>query len=109
MKSLCELVRVKFISNQTVLNYVCNFYQFWREKNVYISHRNFSHLRLTKELCFHCYIKNVCFVNRVYFDWLFQTGALVHSYRGTGGIFEVCWNHRGDKVLKWEQAHQMAQ
>jgi len=22
----------------------------------------------------------------------------VHSYRGTGGIFEVCWNHRGDKV-----------
>ena len=29
---------------------------------------------------------------------LFQTGALVHSYRGTGGIFEVCWNHRGDKV-----------
>lgn len=27
-----------------------------------------------------------------------QTGALVHTYRGTGGIFEVCWNHRGDKV-----------
>ena len=27
-----------------------------------------------------------------------QTGSLVHSYRGTGGIFEVCWNHRGDKV-----------
>lgn len=22
----------------------------------------------------------------------------MHSYRGTGGIFEVCWNHRGDKV-----------
>jgi hypothetical protein len=19
-------------------------------------------------------------------------------YRGSGGIFEVCWNHRGDKV-----------
>ena len=29
---------------------------------------------------------------------LLQSGALVHSYRGTGGIFEVCWNHRGDKV-----------
>lgn len=29
---------------------------------------------------------------------LFQTGALVHSYRGTGGIFEVCWNSTGDKV-----------
>lgn len=28
----------------------------------------------------------------------FQTGALVHSYRGTGGIFEVCWNSVGDKV-----------
>lgn len=27
-----------------------------------------------------------------------QTGALVHSYRGTGGIFEVCWNAAGDKV-----------
>lgn len=22
----------------------------------------------------------------------------MHSYRGTGGIFEVCWNARGDKV-----------
>ena len=30
--------------------------------------------------------------------YIFQSGALVHSYRGTGGIFEVCWNHRGDKV-----------
>jgi len=27
-----------------------------------------------------------------------QNGALIHTYRGTGGIFEVCWNHRGDKV-----------
>ncbi|XP_076436089.1 F-box-like/WD repeat-containing protein TBL1XR1 [Babylonia areolata] len=30
--------------------------------------------------------------------WNVQTGSLVHSYKGTGGIFEVCWNHRGDKV-----------
>lgn len=22
----------------------------------------------------------------------------MQSYRGTGGIFEVCWNQRGDKV-----------
>ena len=29
---------------------------------------------------------------------VFQSGTLVHSYKGTGGIFEVCWNHRGDKV-----------
>ncbi|CAH2220415.1 F-box-like WD repeat-containing TBL1X isoform X1 [Pelobates cultripes] len=27
-----------------------------------------------------------------------RNGSLVHSYRGTGGIFEVCWNARGDKV-----------
>uniref|UniRef100_A0A8C5KMD3 F-box-like/WD repeat-containing protein TBL1XR1 n=1 Tax=Jaculus jaculus TaxID=51337 RepID=A0A8C5KMD3_JACJA len=30
--------------------------------------------------------------------WNTQTGAVVHSYRGTGGIFEVCWNAAGDKV-----------
>ncbi|XP_012585688.1 PREDICTED: F-box-like/WD repeat-containing protein TBL1X [Condylura cristata] len=30
--------------------------------------------------------------------WNTQSGSLVHSYRGTGGIFEVCWNARGDKV-----------
>ncbi|KAG9343587.1 hypothetical protein JZ751_013757 [Albula glossodonta] len=30
--------------------------------------------------------------------WNTQTGTLVHSYRGTGGIFEVCWNAAGDKV-----------
>lgn len=27
-----------------------------------------------------------------------QTGQLVHSYEGTGGIFEVCWNSSGNKV-----------
>ncbi|KAG7256398.1 hypothetical protein CRUP_002664, partial [Coryphaenoides rupestris] len=30
--------------------------------------------------------------------WNTMTGALVHSHRGTGGIFEVCWNSTGDKV-----------
>ncbi|XP_064455683.1 F-box-like/WD repeat-containing protein TBL1XR1 isoform X3 [Ornithodoros turicata] len=30
--------------------------------------------------------------------WSTQTGNLIHSYKGTGGIFEVCWNSRGDKV-----------
>ena len=30
--------------------------------------------------------------------WSTQTGQLIHSYKGTGGIFEVCWNSRGDKV-----------
>ena len=28
----------------------------------------------------------------------FKSGELVHFYRGSGGIFEVCWNYRGDKV-----------
>lgn len=32
------------------------------------------------------------------FWFLLQSGELVHSYKGTGGIFEVCWNSRGDKV-----------
>lgn len=30
--------------------------------------------------------------------WSARSGQLVHSYKGTGGIFEVCWNSRGDKV-----------
>lgn len=30
--------------------------------------------------------------------WSTATGQLINSYRGTGGIFEVCWNSRGDKV-----------
>ncbi|KAI2803416.1 hypothetical protein RDWZM_001456 [Blomia tropicalis] len=30
--------------------------------------------------------------------WSTQSGQLVHSYKGTGGIFEVCWNSKGDKV-----------
>lgn len=34
----------------------------------------------------------------VYFLVCPQSGALVNSYRGTGGIFEVCWNSTGDKV-----------
>ena len=36
----------------------------------------------------------VCFILYL----LVQNGQLVHSYQGTGGIFEVCWNSRGDKV-----------
>ncbi|XP_008562229.1 PREDICTED: uncharacterized protein LOC103582403, partial [Galeopterus variegatus] len=30
--------------------------------------------------------------------WNTQSGSLVHSYRGTGSIFEVCWNAHGNKV-----------
>lgn len=30
--------------------------------------------------------------------WSVDTGQLTNSYKGTAGIFEVCWNHRGDKV-----------
>jgi len=27
-----------------------------------------------------------------------QDGSLVRTYKGNGGIFEVCWNKDGDKV-----------
>ncbi|CAH8567228.1 unnamed protein product [Dicrocoelium dendriticum] len=30
--------------------------------------------------------------------WNVGSGSLISSYFGTGGIFEVCWNSRGDKV-----------
>lgn len=30
--------------------------------------------------------------------WSVDTGQLTNKYRGTAGIFEVCWNSRGDKV-----------
>ena len=52
-----------------------------------------GHLAWLAVLCWFCHeaaaLISIC---------MFQSGALVHSYRGTGGIFEVCWNHRGDKV-----------
>ncbi len=35
---------------------------------------------------------------RLTFFLLLQSGELVHVYKGSGGIFEVCWNYRGDKV-----------
>jgi len=30
--------------------------------------------------------------------FLFQSGQLLHSCEGTGGIFDVCWNSIGDKI-----------
>ncbi|XP_055940440.1 F-box-like/WD repeat-containing protein TBL1XR1-A isoform X2 [Argiope bruennichi] len=30
--------------------------------------------------------------------WSTQTGTLLYKYKTTGGIFEMCWNSRGDKV-----------
>lgn len=30
--------------------------------------------------------------------WSTQSGQWLHSYKGTGGIFEVCWNSKGTKV-----------
>eukprot|EP01102_Stenamoeba_stenopodia_P009779 TRINITY_DN289_c0_g2_i8.p1 TRINITY_DN289_c0_g2~~TRINITY_DN289_c0_g2_i8.p1 ORF type:complete len:476 (+),score=45.89 TRINITY_DN289_c0_g2_i8:339-1766(+) len=30
--------------------------------------------------------------------WSTKDGSLVKTYRGSGGIFEVCWNNTGDKV-----------
>ena len=30
--------------------------------------------------------------------WNMKDGSLVKTYRGVGGIFDVCWNAAGDKV-----------
>jgi transducin (beta)-like 1 len=30
--------------------------------------------------------------------WDTHNGSLVKSYKGNGGIFEVCWNRTGDQV-----------
>eukprot|EP01103_Thecamoeba_quadrilineata_P015470 TRINITY_DN4901_c0_g1_i1.p1 TRINITY_DN4901_c0_g1~~TRINITY_DN4901_c0_g1_i1.p1 ORF type:complete len:483 (-),score=71.86 TRINITY_DN4901_c0_g1_i1:152-1444(-) len=30
--------------------------------------------------------------------WSVKDGSLVRTYKGNGGIFEVCWNNTGDKV-----------
>ncbi|KMZ60691.1 transducin family protein / WD-40 repeat family protein [Zostera marina] len=30
--------------------------------------------------------------------WSTREGKVVKTYRGTGGIFEVCWNREGDKI-----------
>jgi len=30
--------------------------------------------------------------------WSVKDGSLIKTYRGSGGIFEVCWNNKGDKV-----------
>eukprot|EP00252_Welwitschia_mirabilis_P025248 TRINITY_DN7803_c0_g1_i2.p1 TRINITY_DN7803_c0_g1~~TRINITY_DN7803_c0_g1_i2.p1 ORF type:complete len:276 (+),score=43.48 TRINITY_DN7803_c0_g1_i2:42-869(+) len=30
--------------------------------------------------------------------WSVKDGSLIRTYRGSGGIFEVCWNKEGDKV-----------
>ena len=30
--------------------------------------------------------------------WSTQSGQLVNYYQGSGGVFEVCWNSKGDKV-----------
>ena len=41
------------------------------------------------------------FKSKLFFSLLnskFKSGDLVHVYRGSGGIFEVCWNYKGDKV-----------
>lgn len=30
--------------------------------------------------------------------WSVSSGELIKSYHGGGGIFEVCWNTKGDKI-----------
>ncbi|KAH8241805.1 hypothetical protein KR026_000975 [Drosophila bipectinata] len=37
-------------------------------------------------------------LDKCIYIWSTQTGQLLHSYRATGQIYEVCWNSRGTKV-----------
>lgn len=30
--------------------------------------------------------------------WSVKEGRILKTYRGRGGIFEVCWNREGDKI-----------
>jgi len=30
--------------------------------------------------------------------WSVKDGSLLRTFKGSGGIFEVCWNNTGDKV-----------
>ncbi|EDO40932.1 predicted protein [Nematostella vectensis] len=43
------------------------------------------------------YLASGSFDKRVHI-WSTQTGNLVHSFQGSGGIFEVQWSPRGDKL-----------
>ncbi|CAF4212615.1 unnamed protein product [Rotaria socialis] len=36
--------------------------------------------------------------DKAIYIWDIARAEIVHSYRGTGGIFEVCWNSRGTRV-----------
>ncbi|CAF0739396.1 unnamed protein product [Adineta steineri] len=36
--------------------------------------------------------------DKTIYIWDIARAEIVHSYRGTGGIFEVCWNSRGTRV-----------
>jgi len=36
--------------------------------------------------------------DKAIYIWDIARGEIIHSYRGTGGIFEVCWNSRGTRV-----------
>ena len=63
-----------------------------------------KYLILTNKLQFCQYIPQLVAHLNLYLRcvhiWSTQNGQLVHSYKGTGGIFEVCWNSKGDKVIK---------
>eukprot|EP01097_Dermamoeba_algensis_P007853 TRINITY_DN5061_c0_g1_i1.p1 TRINITY_DN5061_c0_g1~~TRINITY_DN5061_c0_g1_i1.p1 ORF type:complete len:486 (-),score=50.70 TRINITY_DN5061_c0_g1_i1:255-1712(-) len=39
--------------------------------------------------------------------WSVKDGSLVKTYKGSGGIFEVCWNSTGDKVAACSQSNSV--
>ena len=40
--------------------------------------------------------------------WSVKDGSLIKTYRGQGGIFEVCWNAEGTKVAACFANHTVA-
>eukprot|EP01105_Mastigella_eilhardi_P005220 TRINITY_DN16980_c0_g1_i1.p1 TRINITY_DN16980_c0_g1~~TRINITY_DN16980_c0_g1_i1.p1 ORF type:complete len:556 (-),score=157.25 TRINITY_DN16980_c0_g1_i1:47-1714(-) len=40
--------------------------------------------------------------------WSVKSGELVRTYKGAGGIFEVCWNSTGDKIAACYSNNQVA-
>ncbi|KAH8852439.1 F-box-like/WD repeat-containing protein TBL1X [Schistosoma japonicum] len=67
-------------------------------KNVFfIFNLSVNNLQSYNECITDCLVKLMFCVNGLR-QIIHLSGNLINSYQGTGGIFEVCWNSRGDKV-----------
>lgn len=70
-----------------------------RQVRPHLEHAGISFLPAFTRACNSaCACQAQLLTSLMHFRLCSQSGALVNSYRGTGGIFEVCWNSTGDKV-----------